>query len=153
MPWWESVLDIVGGVAVLAALVLVALFIRRRWLNRYGGTFECSVRMRPPPRGIGSQTARGWTLGLARYSGQDLEWFRTFSFSPRPQWVFDRSLTVGSRRTPHGAEAFALYAGHRVVAVNLATGRTIELAMSDRALTGFLAWVEAAPPGQDRRLT
>ncbi len=153
MPWWQPVLDIVAGLALLAALALVALFVRRRWLNRYGGTFECSVRMRAPSRGTGPQTARGWVLGLARYSGQDLEWFRIFSFSPRPQWVFDRSLTVGARRTPHGAEAFSLYAGHRVVAVRLADGRTIELAMSDRALTGFLAWVEAAPPGQDRRPT
>ncbi len=153
MPWWQPVLDVVAGLALLAALVLVALFVRRRWLNRYGGTFECSVRMRAPSRGTGPQTARGWVLGLARYSGQELEWFRIFSFSPRPQFVFDRSLTVGARRTPHGAEAFSLYAGHRVVAVTFADGRPIELAMSDRALTGFLAWVEAAPPGQDRRPT
>jgi hypothetical protein len=27
-------------------------------------------------------------------------------------------------------------------------GRVIELAMSEDALTGFLSWLEAAPPGQ-----
>jgi hypothetical protein len=27
-------------------------------------------------------------------------------------------------------------------------GLRLELAMSDDALTGFLAWLEAAPPGQ-----
>ena len=28
-----------------------------------------------------------------------------------------------------------------------AAARTVELAMSEEALTGFLAWLEAAPPG------
>ena len=28
---------------------------------------------------------RGWLLGLGRYSGDALEWFRIFSLSPRPR--------------------------------------------------------------------
>ncbi|MBA3234016.1 MAG: DUF2550 domain-containing protein [Propionibacteriales bacterium] len=152
MSWWEAVLDSLGTLAVLAGLGLVALFVRRRWLSRLGGAFECSVRMRPPGRGGGPTASRGWMLGLARYRGDDLEWFRTFSFSPRPKHTFDRSMTVGARRTPNGAEAFSLYAGHLVVAIDLDSRRHIELAMSERALTGFLAWGEAAPPGRDRLL-
>jgi len=153
MPWWEVVLDVFGALAVLAGLGLVALFVRRRWLSRHAATFECSVRMRPPGAAArpatGPQASRGWTLGLARYSGQDLEWFRTFSFSPRPRHVFTRPLTVGARRTPQGAEAFSLYAGHVTLSVTMPDGRRVELAMSERALTAFLAWVEAAPPGHD----
>ena len=35
-----------------------------------------------------------------------------------------------------------------VVECRVAEGHgTVELAMSDAALTGFLAWLEAAPPG------
>ena len=84
--------------------------------------------------------------------GDQLEWFRIFSFSTRPKYVFDRTMSVGERRTPHGAEAFSLYAGHVVVAVRLDTGQSIELAMSHNALMGFLAWTEAAPPGYDRMM-
>ncbi len=152
MPWWADILDVLGLLAVLALAVFVFLFARRRVLSRKGGTFECSVRMRVPAK-ASPTGARGWELGLGRYDGEILEWFRVFSFSPRPKAVFDRSLEVRARRKPHGAEAFSLYAGHIVVAVRLRSGATAELAMSERALTAFLAWTEAAPPGQDRLLS
>ncbi len=145
MTWWEAVLDGLGVIGLLAALGLVGLFVRRRLINRRGGTFECSVRMNPPAAvGSAAAASRGWMLGLGRYDGDDLEWFRVFSFSPRPKYVFNRSLTVSGHRRPQGPEAFALYAGHVVVAVGLSRGRRIELAMTERALTGFLAWVEAS---------
>jgi uncharacterized protein DUF2550 len=151
MPWWADILDVLGLLGVLALAVFLFLFIRRRVLSRKGGTFECSLRTRPPS--TSSPTgARGWALGLGRYDGENLEWFRVFSFSPRPQAVFDRSLRVLTRRKPHGAEAFSLYAGHVVVSVKLGSGSSIELAMSEPALTAFLAWTEAAPPGHDRLL-
>jgi hypothetical protein len=150
MAWWEAILDSIGIVALLVVLAFIFLFGRRRWISRGGGTFECSVRMRAPSKGGGAASARGWVLGLGRYSGDQLGWFRIFSFSPRPRRSFSRTLTVIKRRTPHGAEAFSLYAGHVVVAVRLDEQRTIELAMSESALTGFLAWTEAAPPGNIR---
>jgi hypothetical protein len=148
MSWWEAILDSVGILGVLTALALVFLFSRRRWLSRPGGTFECSVRLHRPADG--HPTARGWTLGLGRYDGDVLNWFRIFSFSPRPKHVFDRSIEVLDQRAPHGSEAFTLYAGHLVVAVMLADGREVELAMSSGALTGLLAWLESAPPGHER---
>jgi hypothetical protein len=152
MSWWEAVLDLVGILAVLGVLSIAALVARRRWLSRSGGTFECSVRMNAPSSGARlAAGGRGWTLGLGRYSGDMLEWFRIFSFSLRPKYVFDRSLRVGEQRTPEGAEAFSLQSGHLVVAVDLHDRRSVEFAMSSSALTGLLAWVEAAPPG-DRRL-
>ena len=82
-----------------------------------------------------------------RHLHDRLEWFRVFSFAPRPKIVLDRRIEVLSRRVPHGAESFSLYAGHVVVGVRLPEGAKIELAMSDPALTAFLAWTEAAPPG------
>ncbi len=153
MAWWEAVLDSVGTLAALVVLSLLFLFARRRWLSRSGGTFECSLRTKPPNQANAAAMGRGWTLGLGRYSGEELEWFRVFSFSPRPRRVFKRPLTVVETRTPHSAEAFSLYAGHVVVAVRLShPERVIELGMSESALTGFLAWTEAAPPGHDRLL-
>lgn len=148
MAWWELLLDSLGGVAVLLVMTGAFLFVRRRWLSRDGGTFECSVRVRPPKQS-GPAASRGWMLGLGRYSGDRLEWFRIFSLAPRPRHVFSRSMEVVERRTPHGPEAFALYSGHIALKVATPSG-PIELAMSEGALTGFLAWTEAAPPGHDR---
>ena len=152
MAWWQAILDSLGLIAFVILLAFLFLFVRRRVISRSGGTFECSVRMRTSSKGGAAALARGWSLGLGRYTGDRLEWFRIFSFAPRPRHVFDRSMTVITSRTPHGAEAFSLYSGHVVVAVRLDTGRTIELAMSRNALMGFLSWTEAAPPGYDRTM-
>ena len=152
MAWWEAILDSLGLIALVVVLIFLFLFVRRRLISRDGGTFECSVRTRPPSRGNAAASARGWSLGLGRYTGDQLEWFRIFSFAARPKYTFDRPMTVGGRRVPHGAEAFSLYSGHVVVSVRLDSGKTIELAMSQNALMGFLAWTEAAPPGYDRMM-
>ena len=52
-----------------------------------------------------------------------------------------------SRRPSLAAEASAL--GPERVVVELYTGDSdnVELAMTEEALTGFLAWLEASPPG------
>ena len=56
-------------------------------------------------------------------------------------------IEVLYRRTPEGQEELALLSG-AVVLSCLHAGVPLELAMSEDALTGFLAWLEAAPPGQ-----
>lgn len=150
MVEWRDLFDGVGLFVLLVALGLAALYVRRRLLSRTAGTFECSLRMQLPTKRGAAAAARGWVLGLARYSDTTLEWFRVFSLAPRPKYTFGRSLTVVSRRHPAGAEAFSLYGGHIVVRVETEPGRSIELAMSEGALTGFLAWIEAAPPTHDR---
>lgn len=152
MPVWEAFADSLGIIAALIAAAFAFLFVRRRLLSRGGGTFECSVRFSIPSKQSTVASARGWTLGLGRYVGDSLEWFRVFSFLPRPQHVFGRDVRVLSRRRPEGAEAFALYAGHHIVEVALGSGSRVELAMSEAALTGFLAWTEAAPPGDETRI-
>lgn len=142
MPLWQLVLDAVGGLLVLLLLYGAALVVRRRWLARSGGTFELSVRVRP------GRAGRGWILGVGRYTGDDLEWFRVFSLSVRPRFRYQRSdLTYESRREAEGAEAYSLYSGHIVVCCRTPSG-LLELAMSPDALMGFLSWLEAAPPGQ-----
>lgn len=151
MAWWAAILDALGAVALVVVLAFLFLFARRRLISRGGGTFECSLRTRAPAKGAAA-SARGWSLGLGRYTSDQLEWFRIFSFSTRPRHSFDRAMTVAEQRTPHGAEAFSLYAGHIVVSVRLDKDKMIELAMSRNALMGFLSWTEAAPPGYDRMM-
>lgn len=149
MPWWEAILDSLAVLAVLLLVGFIALFVRRRWLGRSGGVFECSIRTKIPKN---PASPRGWKLGVGRYSGDQLEWFRVFSFSLRPRLVLGRGVSVSGRRVPQGAEAFSLYQGHSVIEVCPIPDTSIELAMSQSALTGFLAWTEAAPPGHDRLL-
>jgi len=136
------------GVAAAVLLVLVALallVLRRRFLSRRGGTFDCSMRLRPAA--ANPRTGQGWTLGIARYSGDILEWYRVFSYSLRPKRVLGRrELQVVDRRDPQGAEVFSLLSGAVVVRC-VGDGGPVEFAMSEDTLTGFLSWVESSPPG------
>ncbi|MFF3290613.1 DUF2550 domain-containing protein [Streptomyces sp. NPDC003023] len=138
---------LVSGCVV--ALVVIGLFVfglRRRLIQRSGGTFDCSLRWNIPEGQ--DPTGKGWVYGVARYSGDRIEWFRIFSYAPRPRRVLERSaIEVVARRTPEGEEELALLSD-AVVLGCLHRGIRLELAMSEDALTGFLAWLEAAPPGQ-----
>jgi len=142
MPVWEWLADSSGALLVLLLLYGVALVFRRRWIARNGGTFELSVRVRS------GRAGRGWMLGAARYTADGLEWFRVFSLAPRPRFVYRRAdLAYVGRRDPEGVEAYSLYSGHIVVCCRTPAG-PLEIAMSPSALTGFLAWLESAPPGR-----
>jgi hypothetical protein len=129
---------------LLVLVVLAAAFPtgRRMFLQRPVGTFACSVRVGPAANG------KGWAYGVGRYHGDRVEWFRIRSLSPRPRHVFARrDLQLRSRRVPRAEEMHWIPASAMVVECALA-GTVVELAMSADALTGFLSWMEAAPPGQ-----
>lgn len=137
-------------IATLAAAALAALPLRRRWLARDGGLFECSVRLSRATPGA------GWSLGMARYNAEMLEWFRFFSYSSKPRKSFLRNeVRVLTDREPDAVEAVALYTGQRIVELEEQapgddSGRPWEVAMSAESLTGFLSWLEAAPPRPPR---
>ncbi|RYE79357.1 MAG: DUF2550 family protein, partial [Myxococcales bacterium] len=71
MPAWQWVVDTAAVVLLAALLFGVFLVVRRRLLSRDGGAFELTVRLRSerPP-------GHGWSLGMGRYRGEQLEWFR-----------------------------------------------------------------------------
>jgi hypothetical protein len=141
MPAWEWLLDSAAGILALVLIVGIALIVRRRALSRHGGTFELSYRARPGKAG------RGWLLGMGRYSGDSLEWFRVFSLAPRPKRTWARATLVFSgRREPEGVEQLSLYPGHVVVCCSTPDGE-IELALDPISLMGFQSWLEASPPG------
>jgi hypothetical protein len=142
-----GLIGVVDVLAVLLGLVLLALgllVLRRRYITRGGGTFDCSLRL----SGSGpSRGGKGWALGIARYAGDTLEWYRVFSYALRPKRVLGRrDLQVVDRRDPQGAEAFSLLSGAVVVRC-VGAGGPVEFAMSPDTLTGFLSWVESSPPG------
>jgi uncharacterized protein DUF2550 len=144
VPLWLDLLDAAGLVVLLVLLYGVLLVVRRRVLSRHGGTFELSHRVWP-----GEDPGRGWLLGLGRYSGEELEWFRIFTLAPRPKRAWNRALlTYDGARQPEGVERTVLYPDHLVVECRSPHGE-VELAMSRESLTGFQSWLEARPPGTD----
>jgi hypothetical protein len=127
-------------VLVLLVLAAVAVAARRALIERGGGTVDCGLRR--------AGTGHGWRLGVASYQPDELRWHQVFGLLLRPDESFPRrTLTVVSRRPPDSSETSSL--GPGMVVVECRTGERaepMELAMSESALTGFLAWLEAAPP-------
>lgn len=143
MPWEWLVVDSVIVLVVLLLALPLSLVVRRRWLTRGGGVFELSVNDR---EGV---SPRGWTLGLARYSDERLEWYRFFSWRIRPNRVFQRStLTVLRQRVPQGPEAFALYAGHVIIECRDRSA-PVQLALGEPSAMALMAWLESQPPGRN----
>jgi len=125
---------------LLVVLAAAALAIRRFLLERGGGTVECGLRN---PAAAGT-----WRLGVASYQRDELCWYGALGVLLRPEEIFPRrSLSVISRRSSLPAEATMLGPERVVIEVCAGPAGHVELAMTDQALTGFLAWVEAAPPG------
>ncbi len=160
MPLWQWVADVIGAALLLVLLFGLGIVLRRRWVSRSGGVFEMSFREAPPGQVLAhrdpgavsttqtASSARGWTLGIGRYSGEALECFRIFSLAPRPRRRLERcGLTYLGQREPQGMEVHAIYAGHVIIACSTSRG-VVELALAPDALTGLLAWLEAAPPGR-----
>ncbi len=141
MPW-----EFVTATLVVVAVILlpfVLLYIRRRWLTGQGGLFDCAHRLRDETPG------HGWALGLARYRGETLEWFRSFSLALKPKLVLQRAGTVYvHQRQPEGLEAIALFADSTIITVrDRVTGHLHTLAMSRDEVLALMSWLESAPPG------
>lgn len=174
----SAVLGFVVSLCLLVLLAIGALFLRRVMIRRRGGTFDCSLRLTPalpgatraasrlsgpapaepgsgPVRGTGTpltaaavRDGRGWSYGIAQYGADRVDWYRIFSYAFRPAAVLTRrDLEVIGRREPEGTEELALFPGWTILDCRFGAGYA-ELALSEDALTGFLSWLEAAPPGQ-----
>jgi Protein of unknown function (DUF2550) len=140
---------IFAAVLVLVVLAAALLASRRYLLERSGGTVECALRR---PAGSGQ-----WRLGVLSYQRDSLRWHGALGVLLRPERVFQRrALSVVTRRLADPTEAVSLGAERVVVEVSVKpsadasgspAGEHVELAMTEQALTGFLAWLEASPPG------
>jgi hypothetical protein len=125
-------------VVVVGALVglVVAFLLRRRFLLSGLGAVTMWLRSSGSPR---------WSVGVAWYGGDSLLWYRALSLSVRPQQRLCRAefRVQGQRRA--GADDVALPEDVIVLSCATAAGPR-ELAMDASTVTGFLSWVESAPP-------
>ena len=135
-----------GLTAVLiAALLGAALVLRRAVITRRGGVVECALRHSP---------AGAWLYGLAEYRGDQLYWHRSVSLRMRPHAAFDRSQLAVLRTRP-AAPGEDVRLGPGVVIVECEgllrhrggppARSAVQLAMSQAAFMGLLAWLEASP--------
>jgi len=120
----------------LLVAVVVAFLLRRRFLLT--GLGAVTMWLRP------AHSAR-WSVGVAWFGDDSLLWYRAVSLAVRPQRRLPRAdLRVRGRRQV-GHDDVALPAD--VVVLTLETGEgQQDLAMEPSTLTGFLSWVESAPP-------
>ncbi|HET9139092.1 DUF2550 domain-containing protein [Actinophytocola sp.] len=136
---------VVGALLGLVALVLCYLVVRRLRLLRSGGV-HVALRTRMDEPG------KGWHLGVGRYHGDEFAWFRVLSLRAGPDRVIRRTgVEIADRRDPDSAEAYTMPAGARVIRFRhrkAGAQPDVEIAMGPDALTGFLSWLESAPPGR-----
>jgi hypothetical protein len=133
--------EIVGLVLLAVAVVLTVLAWRRVRLLREGGV---QVALR---RKLGD-SGRGWHLGVGHYRGDEFVWFRALSLRSGPDQVILRhDLEISTRREPTTPESYQMPSGSIVLRCRAALG-DLEIAMGPDALTGFLSWLESAPPGR-----
>jgi hypothetical protein len=137
-----GILEVIG-IGILAVLAgLCVIFLRREVISHAGGTIDMNMRLST------LVPERGWAPGLGRFAGDELRWYRVFSLGLRPRRVLRRhSLVVEGRRQPEGAERVAMPPGWVVVRCTGPAAGSVELALAESALTGFLSWLESAPPG------
>jgi hypothetical protein len=133
----EALLVLAG---ILIGALVVAFLLRRRFLLSGLGAVTIWLRPEGSPR---------WSVGVAWYGGDTLLWYRALSLSVRPQRRLQRAgFSIEGRRRA-APEDLALPGDAVVLACRTCAG-VQELAMDPATVTGFLSWVESAPPA-DRR--
>jgi hypothetical protein len=123
-------------VGLLLVALVVAFSLRRRFLLSGLGAVTMWLRPVGAPR---------WAVGVAWYSGDTLLWYRALSLSVRPNRRLCRAeFRVDGRRRPTGAD-LSLPAESVILTCRTGAGPQ-ELAMDSSTVTGFLSWIESAPP-------
>jgi hypothetical protein len=123
-------------VGVLLVALVAAFQLRRRFL--LSGLGAVTMWLRPAG-------AARWSVGVAWYSGNTLLWYRGLSLSVRPNQRLCRSeFQVDARRRPNPGD-LSLPADSIVLTCRTGAGPH-ELAMDPSTMTGFLSWIESAPP-------
>jgi hypothetical protein len=139
-----------GVVAAAALLLIAALVVRLLFLSRGSGTLRCILRS------AGDERPGPWRAGWGRYGTEELEWYPSRSLRVRPAVRLPRQgLRIVKRDVPENPRLRRSATDAVVVDVAVPSTSnglapqvaTHSLVMSERALTGFLSWLEAAPPG------
>ena len=110
--------ELVGVILLLAVLVVVAGLVGRRLQLLRGGGVDVSLRRR-----VNGADGVGWHVGVGRYHGNELAWFRLASLWPGPTVVVDRTVLEMMRSSAPGSTDGEL---RRVLGAFLFSGETVD---------------------------
>lgn len=137
------------GLGLLVAVVAsITWLTARRLLLVRGGAIDICWRDRTANApAYGS----GWSFGQAKYAGDELLLYRSFSLMLGAARRLDRStISLGERRAPMGVESDLLPPDSVVIDCSSGTSSVAQLAIGGTALTGLSSWVESAPTARER---
>ena len=141
MPLWYGCSTRPACCSSSSCSTVLALVVRRRLLvapRRH-------LRAQPPRPARRDRAAAGCS-GSGRYSGEQLEWFRIFSLSPRPKRAWERrSLTYDGAVSPRAPSSSRSTPTTWSSTAGTADRRRSSSRMTRASLTGFQAWLEVAP--------
>ncbi|MCW2602952.1 MAG: hypothetical protein JWN61_1087 [Pseudonocardiales bacterium] len=139
-------------VVVLLGCAVAVIITRRNYLLRGSGGISLALRAAAPdltsgrPSASGASTQSRWALGLGRFNGDELRWYRLFGLAIKPRYVLHRSeIELTSRRAPQGPEIHSLPADAVILECRHGQQR-LELAVVGTAATGLSSWLESAAP-------
>lgn len=139
-------------VVVLLGCAVALIISRRNYLLRGSGGISLALRSAAPDPTTGSPASSGpahqprWALGLGRFMGDELRWYRLFGVGLKPRYVLHRSeIELTSRRAPQGHEIHSLPADAVILECRHGQQR-LELAVVGTAATGLSSWLESAAP-------
>lgn len=141
---WGGFVPIVGVLLVGVLLLLAWPLVRRRVLARQGSILDAELN-------LGTLQEPQWRPGVARCTGDDLEWFPRSGLDFRPTHTLSRRAS-GIRAQTRSTDPVGLN-GQRIVRLESSGGvdaTAWELSLDADALTALLAWLEAAPPSVGR---
>jgi hypothetical protein len=136
---------LVGGALLIVAVVMGAIFIRRRLIARGKPLTVCALR---------EPGDRRWRFGLARYGTSALEWFTLGGLSLRPARQWERTLLeieVGQPLEPGERPEILITEAVRV-SCRYRQAR-FEIALARAPYTALRSWLEASPPGHGVNVT
>ena len=145
--------------AAWSSLLVVAGALRLRAAPAADPAVRRNLRLQPAlgrcPRTEADPSGKGWVYGVARYNGDRIEWFRVFSYAPRPRRVLERARDRGAgAAAPPRARRSWRCSPTRWCSPACTAARALELAMSEDAphrLPG-LAGGRTPRPARQRRL-
>lgn len=127
-----------GVLVLLAAVALVVVWVRRRYIGSEGRPVVLCARRKV-------HTTR-WRLGLARLGADHLEWFSIVGPSWRAELTWPRGLVELSAPQPLDDPIPGLFDPVAVVG-RTTTGGYCDFAFTPAAYTAVRSWLESGPPG------
>lgn len=130
--------------ALVIALWLVLLWLRRRSIAAHGSVSPCAIRLPDSHR---------WRLGLLRLGSMDLEWFSVGGLSTTPTTTWVRE---GLEISTPDSDAVSVPGLVDAVSVTLTgpDGRPlVHLALEQKIYPAVRSWLESAPPGHNVNVT